>query len=160
MVVFDDITTDKGSTRKNEVKNCLIIEEPELNLFPETQYELVSHLSQNIASRTGTGQMYYSNHLLLTTHSPYILTSLNNLMYAYQVGQEHVEEVNKIIDKKYWVNPDDVSAYRLMTDGTAKNIVDEELKQIDAGELDEISRSINAIWDKISDIEFSRVTEN
>src|SRR5206468_2795204 len=102
----------------------------------------------------------FKHQLILTTHSPYILTSLNNLMYAYQVGQEHAEEVNKIIDKKYWVNPQDVSAYRLMADGTAKNIVDDEFNQIDAVEFDEVSREINRIWDRISDIRFSSVNEN
>jgi len=139
----------------SEIKNkqkTFLIEEPELNLFPEAQNKLMQYLADKTIN--------YNNQLLLTTHSPYILTSLNNLMYAYQVGQEHAEEVNKIIDKKYWVNPNDVSAYRLMTDGTAKNILDDELKQIDAGELDGISRSINDIWDKIANIEYSTSHEH
>lgn len=133
-----------------------IIEEPELNCFPSLQNSIIKYIIKSIRSE----QAKYNRRIFITTHSPYILTSLNNLMYAYQVGQEYKNEVNKIIEKNYWVNPDDVSAYRLMTDGTAKNIFDSELKQIDAGELDEISRSINEEWDKLSDIKFSAVNEH
>ncbi len=102
----------------------------------------------------------YQNRILLTTHSPYSLTAINNLIYAYNVGQNHAEEVKEIIDKKYWLDPADVSAYRLMEDGTAKNILDEEMKFIEAGELDEISRNLNEIFDRIANIEYNTVDEN
>lgn len=129
-----------------------IIEEPELNLFPTAQNKLM----QFLVDKT----MNYGNNILLTTHSPYSLTSINNLIYAYQVGQSHSEEVEQIINKKYWLAPADVSAYRLMEDGTAKNIIDEEMKLIEAGELDEISRSLNGIFDRISNVEYNTVNEN
>ncbi len=129
-------------------KKRFIIEEPELNLFPTTQYELIKYFIHKTSSE--------KNGLFLATHSPYVITSLNNMMYAFQVGQKNPEQVAAIIDKKYWLNPDEVSAYRLLTDGTVRNILDDELKQINAGEIDEISRSINDKWDKIADIEFSK----
>ncbi len=75
----------------------LIIEEPELNLFPSAQHKLMQYLVDKI--------MNYGNSLLITTHSPYILTSLNNLMYAYSVGEKYNDESDKIIEKKYWLNP-------------------------------------------------------
>lgn len=136
----------------NSTKNTFIIEEPELNLFPSAQNKLMQYLVDKT--------MNYGNNILLTTHSPYSLTSINNLIYAYQVGQSHSEEVEQIINKKYWLAPADVSAYRLMEDGTAKNIIDEEMKLIEAGELDEISRSLNEIFDRISNVEYNTVNEN
>jgi predicted ATPase len=136
----------------NGTEKTFIIEEPELNLFPVAQNKLMHYLVDKT--------MNYGNNILLTTHSPYSLTSINNLIYAYDVGQTHEEEVKQIIDKKYWLNPADVSAYRLMEDGTAKNILDEEMKLMEAGELDEISRSLNEIFDKIANIEYSTVDEN
>ncbi len=160
LVVFDNIISDKKNISNSDIKNYLAIEEPELNLFPETQYKLVSYLSERIAHRKMNNKMDYSNQLLITTHSPYILTSLNNLLYAYKVGQEHEAEVDAIIEKKYWLNPDDVSAYRLFPDGTAKNIMDIDLQQIDAGEIDEVSRTLNSDWDKISNIRFASVNES
>jgi predicted ATPase len=152
LTVFDYV-----SKQETSINNLIVIEEPEINCFPKTQFELVKHFVFTNKSDQIKG---YKNQLLITTHSPYILTSLNNLMYAYQVGQNHQKDVSKVIDQKYWINPKDVSAYQLLTDGTAKNIIDEELKQIDAGKLDEISRSINEEWDKISDIKFSAINEH
>ena len=139
-------------SRIRKKSKTFLIEEPELNLFPLAQNELMMYLVNK--SKT------YNHQMLLTTHSPYILTSLNNLLYAYQIGQEHEDEINKIVDKKYWLNSEEVSAYKLLPDGTAKNIIDDELKQIDAGEIDEVSGELNSIWDKISDIRFSSIDEN
>ncbi|MFP5039959.1 AAA family ATPase [Parasediminibacterium sp. JCM 36343] len=137
----------KYYTEIRKKAKTFIIEEPELNLFPSAQNKLMKFLVDKT--------MNYGNSILLTTHSPYILISLNNLMYAYQVGQEHKEEVSKIIEEKYWINPEDVSAYRLLSDGTARNIIDEELKEIRVEEMDEVSKALNADYDRILDIKFA-----
>ncbi len=126
-----------------------IIEEPELNLFPSAQKELMQYLVDKT--------MNYGNTMLLTTHSPYVLTSLNNLIYAYQTGQTHKEKVNEIIEEKYWLNPKEVSVYRLLGDGTCENIVAEE-GLIEADKIDEVSRTINESFDALLDIELG--TEN
>ena len=125
------------------VKGLFMIEEPELNLFPSTQYELTKYLNSRC--------LKVGDRILLTTHSPYILTSLNNLMYAYTVGQKHKKEVSKIIEEKYWVNPKDVSAYQLLNDGTAKNIIADD-GLIMAENIDAVSREINEEYDLIQDI--------
>lgn len=125
---------------------AFLIEEPELNLFPEAQNKLMQYLADKTIN--------YNNQLLLTTHSPYILTSLNNLMYAYQVGQEHIEEVNKIIDKKYWINPKDVSVYKMLPDGTCEDIMDKELYQIKVEKIDAISEVLNDDWHKMANLEY------
>ena len=138
----------KHYIEKKKKNKTFLIEEPELNLFPKAQNKLMQYIVDKVINN--------GSRVLLTTHSPYILTSLNNMMYAYQVGLTNTEKISEIIDKKYWINPSDVNAYRLLPDGTAKNILDEELKQLNAGELDEISRSINENWDKIADVEYSK----
>jgi predicted ATP-dependent endonuclease of OLD family len=127
-------------------KKTFIIEEPEQNLFPTAQYELIKFFADKIK---------YNNGILLTTHSPYILSSLNNLMYAYTVGQNNHEDGNKIIEEKYWVNPDEVSAYQLLTDGTCVNILDKEERMIEADKIDEVSRIINKEFDDLMNIEFT-----
>jgi len=66
----------------------LVIEEPEAHLFPETQNQLVEFFGLFANAKP-------DNQLLVTTHSPYILTALNNLIYAYQVGQKNPEAVNQ-----------------------------------------------------------------
>ncbi|MBX7227583.1 MAG: ATP-binding protein [Chitinophagales bacterium] len=130
-----------------------IIEEPEQNLFPISQYEVVKYLLSNCLSK--------SNNLLLTTHSPYILTSLNNLIQAHITGTKegNEEKVNTIIDKKYWLDPKDVSAYMLKFDEQeggviAENILDED-GLIRAEKIDGVSRILNEEFDRLLDIDFN-----
>ena len=134
---------------KNKIKTFLI-EEPELNLFPKTQQELITYLVENMVT--------VGNVFLLTTHSPYILTSLNNLMYAYKVGKANKDEVeNKIkIPEKYWLNPQDICVYQLLTDGTCENIIDEELNQIKVEKIDEISEILSKQWHELADLNFDK----
>ncbi len=125
-----------------------LIEEPELNLFPKTQYELVKFISE-VINRTSNSVMY-------CTHSPYILTALNNLMYAYQVGQKNKTATKKIIDEKYWLNPDDVSAYYL-SNGKAESIIDKETGLIEANRIDGVSDIMNKEFNDLFEIE--RISE-
>ena len=121
-----------------------LIEEPELNVFPTTQDKLIQYLSDK--------SKIFDSMVLLTTHSPYTLTSVNNMIYSYQVGQEHPEKVSKELDKKYWLNPTEVSVYMMKIDGTVENIIDEE-GLIKAEKIDEVSKAINKKFNNIMDIE-------
>lgn len=127
----------------------LILEEPELNCFPETQYKLTKYFIEGIKEDEG-----YRNHLFITTHSPYILTSLNNLMQAYQTGKAEPEKADVIISKRYWLNPDDVSAYMLL-DGTCKDIMDRAENLIVAEEIDSVSRKLNAEFNELLKLEIN-----
>lgn len=141
----------------NEIKRrpkTFLIEEPELNLFPTTQKQLVNYLVENTVN--------FKHTILLTTHSPYILTSLNNLMYAYEVGISLPDDVAKIIEMKYWINPDEVCAYRLMGDGSGKNILSksEDGVLIAAEEIDEVSRGLNSEFDELIRLEIENKEKN
>ncbi len=154
----------------------LVIEEPELNCFPETQDKLIKHLIENnrylniepFVSENSNPENptidfieHYEddlkNQLIITTHSPYILTSFNNLMYAYEIGQKEPGEVNKIINKKYWVNSDDVSAYILLPNGTCEDIFDREENLIKAEKIDGVSRILNEQFEGLSNIEYAKL---
>ena len=156
LLAFDDAVESMYST-DNRIYHYanqpyLIIEEPELNCFPTTQKKIVEHFISKIKFEANEGFDYYLR-LVITTHSPYILTSLNNLMYAYKVGQKESEETNKLIDKKYWINPDDVSAYMLLTDGTCEDILDREENLIRAEKIDSVSGFLNEQFDALLNIE-------
>ncbi len=124
-----------------------LIEEGELNLFPSAQNKLVHYLVDKTIN--------YGNSILITTHSPYILTSLNNLMYAFTIGESETKasEVDRVIEKKYWVSSDDVSAYLIKQDGTSDDILNREENMIRAELIDEISTEINKEFDKLINIE-------
>jgi hypothetical protein len=92
--------------------------------------------------------------LTITTHSPYTLTTVNNLIYAYQVGQTN-SNVNDIVPQKLWLNPNDVGAW-FVEEGTVRSIVDEENGQIRAEEIDKISDTLNLEYDKIMEMKFAQ----
>jgi len=101
-----------------------IIEEPEQNLFPETQRDLMYHLLQLI-----TGER--DHNLTITTHSPYILYALNNcmmggLVYAQLQGEEKNEYLtNDFLSVKSWIDPKLVSVWEI-ENGMLRNIQDKD----------------------------------
>ena len=100
-----------------------IVEEPEQNLFPQTQMDLLYHLISEIN--------HGRNHrLVLTTHSPYVLYALNNCLLAYLVKDKVDEEiVEQIAPVKYALNPEDVSVWSIK-DGCVRNDKGEPHKTI------------------------------
>lgn len=94
----------------------LIIEEPELNLFPETQVELlyaILRLMQNDRK----------DNLIITTHSPYMLYALNNCLLANTVRDKMPKaKFDKVSCSNILINPQDVSVYQL-EDGEFRPIV-------------------------------------
>jgi hypothetical protein len=127
-------------------KKTFIVEEPELNLFPTAQNKLIKYLVEQSVN--------CNNSLFLTTHSPYVLTSLSSLIYAYKLGQSHGGEVEKIVPKENWLNPDEFSAYKLLPDGTRENIFDIESGLIKADKIDGVSEILNEQFDALLKIEF------
>ena len=96
-----------------------IIEEPEMNLFPETQRDLVYHLLNKCLEREG-------NRLTITTHSPYILYALNNCMMAGLVYDKMDEESKgRLKCGTSKISPSDVSIYEIQ-EGVVKRIQKED----------------------------------
>lgn len=120
-----------------------IIEEPESNLFPESQ-KLIVELISLVA---GAG-----NAVLLTTHSPYVLGSVNNLLYANAIGKLSVEKTAQIVSPSKWIDSASCTAL-FVRNGRADDCMDWELMQIDNSLLDEISHGINREYDELFAIE-------
>lgn len=125
-----------------------IIEEPEINLHPSSQKNLVRFIAEVTASK---GKSF-----ITTTHSPYILSAFNNLIQAGTLAQERPEladEINKIIPKESWINCEDVSAY-VLENGTARSILDEEWKGIVADEIDKASQVIGDEYERLLELKY------
>jgi predicted ATPase len=117
----------------SQSKTSFIIEEPELNLYPITQKNLIEYISSKCLEN--------NHNVIITTHSPYILTSFANLIQAHNVAKissENETEVNKIISKETWIDFKKVSAYYI-NNGNATDILDYENKTIDANAIDDVS---------------------
>jgi len=138
-------------TSSGDLEGIFLIEEPETNLFPVVQHELVKYITLKC--------LKFDDSFLLTTHSPYILSSLNNLMYAYQVGTKHKNEVSKIIEEKYWINPSEVNAYMLNfneeENGTVLESITDKEGLIKVNKIDGISKALNDEFNKIMNIELN-----
>jgi predicted ATPase len=132
-------------------RGLFLIEEPELNLFPETQSKLIKFLVEKC--------LQYNDDVLFNTHSPYILSSLNNLIQAFITGKKKGKstKVDKIIPKKYWLNPEDVSAYLLKFNETENGIIHENIIDKDGliktSKIDQVSKILNEEFDKIFNID-------
>lgn len=92
-----------------QLKVLRIVEEPEAHLFPVAQKNLIELLALMVNQND-------DNQLIITTHSPYILSVFNNLLFAQRVVDKNPSaesEVSKLIPKEFWLKAEDFSAYSL-----------------------------------------------
>ncbi|MDR0939048.1 MAG: ATP-binding protein [Mediterranea sp.] len=103
------------SSRFNKGAFINIVEEPEQNLYPTSQWEMLKTL---LALNNGSPE----NKLVATTHSPYLI---NYLTLAIKAGtllgatddQELTRAIEKIIPKESAIKAEDVAIYELGEDG-------------------------------------------
>ena len=130
-----------------------LIEEPELNLYPTAQKGLISYLVDRCNQ--------VADELLITTHSPYVLSSLNILLLAYKVWQKHPgkeAEIAAIVPKESWLNPEEFAAY-YVADGTVRSIIGEGTGLISENELDDVSEDLAGEQDALMNIFHQPVNE-
>lgn len=102
-------------------KSFFIIEEPESHLFPNAQKALVELISLVKNGR---------NQITITTHSPYILGSINNLLYAKHIsGTVDSDKLVEIIKPYFWLDYSNLGAFYLR-EGRVDNIKDDELENL------------------------------
>ena len=132
-----------------KIASLLVIEELELHCFPVLQKRLLYYLIE----RT-TPPRSLDTYVILPTHSPYILSSANNLLFAAKVAKQDKEtatEVNKIIGRDSWIAKENFSAY-FINNGTAVSIVNPKTGLIDENELDGISEDLSGEFDALMDL--------
>jgi len=113
-----------------------IIEEPEAHLFPLAQKHIVELFALLINQNT-------ENQIIITTHSPYIITAINNLLFAKRVvdaNNEVENEVENIIPSAYHLESSWLSAYSLSKNNTyCENILNDKTGLIKQTYLDSVS---------------------
>lgn len=103
--------------------SSLIIEEPEQNLFPETQISLMYYLLEVLQDSR------HDHQLLLTTHSPFIINAVNNCMMGFLIKNNQEVQLHDFPTFKAWIAPEKVSIWQI-EDGRLIN-----LKEKDTGLL-------------------------
>lgn len=133
----------------------LFIEEPEAHIFPDAQSKLIRYIAET--------QKQTNADITLTTHSPYLLTTVNTLIYANSVAsqsEEKAAKVREIIPESEWLKAEDVAAYMVNEDGTVESIFDDEEGLIIADSIDDISDVIGNKYNQLLDIEFDEEEQN
>jgi hypothetical protein len=131
-------------------ETCFLIEEPELNLFPIKQKKLIDYIVK------GVNKTKYK--VVFTTHSPYILSSLDTLMLAKNTFNEHPdlkEEITAIVSEDKWIDYDDISVYEVRNDGKVYSIKNEEFRSIDTNAIDGVSDIISEEFDKLTELRYA-----
>ncbi len=88
-----------------------IVEEPEQNLFPTSQWEMLGSLLD-------INNMSSGNQLIMTTHSPYIINYLTVFVKAYNlcrggVPEDVKQQINSIVPLRSVVDPETLYVYEL-----------------------------------------------
>ncbi|HEX4029626.1 MAG TPA: AAA family ATPase [Terracidiphilus sp.] len=133
-------------------ERLVFVEEPEANVFPTTQYNLV-RLFAWMAKEERINLSW-----VITTHSPYILTAFNDLIKAGYIASERPEKaskIDKIVPRQFWIEPADFAAYAFDgKDSILHPIMDSETKLIDGDILDDISGRIGAEFEELLEIQY------
>ena len=134
----------------------VFIEEPESCVFPKTQHLLMKLLSMLINTNEKLK-------VVITTHSPYIMTAFNTLIQAGRVGSlpGNREKVCSFIPEQYWIKEGDFKAYA-MEDGKLVSIFKPESEDpegqgmINGDYLDGVSDQLGKEFSRLLDIEFAK----
>jgi len=121
----------------------ILVEEPEQNLYPKAQIDTIKFIVQNS-----------DNNLYLMTHSPYVLSILNILIFAYKSANTNnilKEKIEKIIPSSQHINPDEFSAY-LIEDGKSINIKGNSTGMIKQNVIDDISDEIDEDFSELMEL--------
>ncbi len=122
-------------------KTYYIIEEPESHLFPNAQ----KLITEFVTMAKNGGQ----NGIFITTHSPYILGTINNLLYADKISSfVNKSELQQIVAEDKWISFENLSAFYIEK-GIAQECVDREFRSIRNEIIDGASEDINNDYEKM-----------
>lgn len=152
---FEDIKINFASSGQQEImwllnflyalmlkgeKSFVIIEEPEAHIYPTLQKKIIDFIIQfaNICN----------GNTLVTTHSPYVLMTMNNAYYAGCITEKSkLSGVSKIIKPVFRIKKGALTAIKIKND-SEKSFVDllDDDNEIQSYLIDDISDTINEIY--------------
>lgn len=148
VIVLRDLLNKKEKSQEGMSLKTICIEEPEISLFPNRQRGLLEYIVSLIKK--------IDSRVIITTHSPYILSAFNNLILANNTAiekKERKKDIEKIISEDKWINFEEVSAYEVKEGGVI-SLLDKEYKGIDVNAIDEVSDRISEDVDKLISIRY------
>lgn len=121
-------------------RQFFFIEEPEAHLFPTAQ----KYIAQILVLLHSL-----NNAFVLTTHSPYILTALNNMILASDIRSKNtIKKLPNKFKSEFDLMFEDVSAYTI-ENGKLKSIMDEDNRLIGSSVIDNVSDVFEREFDEL-----------
>lgn len=145
---LDYMRHSQSTSRKwSMFRELVYIEEPEAHLFPSAQSLLMEFLIGSVASGRN------NRSLIITTHSPYIMSKINVFLKAGQLARrkKRNEKINEIVPRECWINDSQLSALAI-EGGELRNLIDED-GLVDARYLDSVSEDISREFSALLAIE-------
>ncbi len=125
--------------------DILIIDEPEMNAHPEAQLAIAEFLA--LLVNRGI-------RVVFTTHSPYIVDHLSNLVEASTVPADQQDALAasfKLGTKDAFLDPEKLAVYHFQESGEVVSAFDRETRSIDWGTFSKVTDEINNLYAKILD---------
>lgn len=132
----------------------VIIEEPEVHLYPNLQNEVMEFISYFVNSNNSS--------VFITTHSPYVLMTVNSLYFAGKMIEEQEispKKVRDIIGGNYEISPGKINVLKINKDQSMQNLVDKDMGEIRTEMIDEISDIIDRKYIDLSHLLFLKKQE-
>lgn len=146
------ILLNKLASQFNIKRTINIIEEPEQNLFPTSQQTMLNSLLEFNNDIT-------DNNLIITTHSPYIISYLTLAIQAKELeikttNNDIKNDIYEIVPKKSLISSEDVVIYELDEEsGTIKKLQQYYGIPSDDNYLNSELGRINFLFSKLIDLE-------
>ena len=127
-----------------------IVEEPELNLYPTSQRNVLIRLIED-------AKKMENNKLVMTTHSPYVINYLTIFVKAAQLAKQikkdkWLKEVEKIVPLKAHLCSSELVIFQV-SNGRVEQLASSEGIPSDANFLNEMLQVTNDDFDRLLEIE-------
>jgi len=137
------LVIEYNTGRRKKERDLFIIEEPELNLYPSSQKEFIEYIISKL-KKSG-------DRLIITTHSPYLLTTIDNLIQAENIKSlqpDSSKKVNTLVPDNFQINYNKVSCY-FFDEGTGYSTMDDEIKSIGPSNIDNVSEKLSLTFENL-----------
>lgn len=150
MVEYNEISkTDHERALRRLVYQSaqLFIEEPEQNLYPESQRLVIMSIVRSLNQALANGSE--QSMAVITSHSPYVLSVVNVLLAAARVAHEGLDQ--DVIDKACVLPASSISGYYIDEKGCFQNILDAEVPMLSGNDLDGVSDWVEESISKLNE---------
>ena len=158
-------TTQKGETSEEKK---LLVEKLKKRFLPQYLFNIIEEIEQNLFPESQKNVLFkmlefnnykQDNHLIITTHSPYIIAYTTLAMKAFKIKEKAtnnvdlLKKIEAIVPIKSCVNPDFTGIYQIDDKGKVVSIKSERGLILDNNFLNNSLAETDFMFDMLLDIE-------